>query len=142
MPTKEVADLLSALASHRKRQKRARPKPAASRGSGTVDQSPGSDADLAERAIIFAVDFRIENQLWVGRAMQPAIGLDLALELPGRPPGIAECEQRLVGAGALGDVAQDVDGGGEAHALVDRQRALGLEIVGAVQDEAAAGLHR
>src|SRR6478672_8643590 len=74
--------------------------------------------------------------------MQPAICLDLAFELARRPSGIAECEQRLVGSGALSDVAQDVDGGGEAHAFVDGERALLLEIVGAMQDEAASGLYR
>jgi hypothetical protein len=73
--------------------------------------------------------------------VEPAIGLDLAFKLARRPSGIAERKQRLVGPAALGDIAQDVDGGGEAHAFVDGQRALGFEIVGAVQDETAPGLH-
>ncbi len=97
---------------------------------------------LPSARVIFAVDLGIEDELGIGRAVQPAIGVDLAFELARRPTGIAEREQRLVGAGALGDVAQNVDGGGEADALVDRQRALGLEVVGAVQHEAASGLDR
>src|SRR5262245_3957060 len=74
--------------------------------------------------------------------MQPPIGLDLAFELARCPPGIAEREQRLIWPAALGDVAQDVDGCGEAHAVVDRKSALLLEIISAVQDETAPGLHR
>ncbi len=97
---------------------------------------------LSKRARIFPVDLGIENELGVGRAIEPAIGVDLAFELARRPSRIAERKQRLVRPGAFGDVAQNVDGGGETDALVDRQRALGLEIVGAVQHEAAPGLDR
>src|SRR5262245_61082764 len=87
--------------------------------AGIVDEANRIDSELAQSAQIFAVHFGIEDQLGIGRAIEPAIGVDLAFELARRPPGIAERKQRLVGAGALGDVAQDVDGGGKADALVD-----------------------
>ena len=177
MSAKDVANLLAALASHRKRRERERARAPAERRrrrdwkcrsearprcrlypdpapcgpflssaelgvARIVDEADRIDPDLAQGAPIFAVDLRIEDQLRVGRAIEPTIGMDLVFELPGRPAGVAEREQRLVGSGALGDVAQDIDGGGEADAFVDRQRAFGLEIVRAMQHETAPGFDR
>ena len=63
-----------------------------------------------------------EDQVRVGWAVEPAVSLDLALELAGRPAGIAERENRAVGTVAGGDRLQDVDRCREAHAVLDRQR--------------------
>ena len=76
-----------------------------------------------------------------GQCSQPLAG-DLALELAGPPAGIAERQDRPVGPLAAGDGLQDVDGGGQRHAVVDGQRRIGGEVVGAVQHEAAPGLDR
>ncbi len=74
--------------------------------------------------------------------MQPAIALDLGLELARRPAGIAERENGVLGAGTVGDRTQDVDGGGEADAVVDPQRRIfDIEVAG-MQHEAAAGIDR
>src|SRR5262249_1413858 len=48
------------------------------------------DADLLQRLLVFTAGVLTENQLGIGRAMQPAVMLDLVLELARRPPGIAE----------------------------------------------------
>src|SRR5262249_60295188 len=52
------------------------------------------DADLLQRLLVFAAGVLAENQLGIGRAMQPAVMLDLVLELAWRPPGIAERQDR------------------------------------------------
>ena len=85
---------------------------------------------------------RSNSRSSVGRTVQPAVGLDLALELTRAPARVTERQDRPVGPLAAGDGLQDVDGGRERHAVVDRQRRIGSEIVGAVQHEAASGLDR
>src|SRR6516162_4021027 len=64
-------------------------------------------ADLADGALPFVVELGIEEDGLVGRCGEPAIGLDLGIELTGAPAGISEREQTLARAGAAGDVAQD-----------------------------------
>src|SRR5688572_33167829 len=70
---------------------------------GLVRQHAGIDADLAQRALVFFIDVVAEYQLRVGVAMQPAIVLDLVLELARRPAGIAQRQDRVLRSGALGD---------------------------------------
>ena len=96
--------------------------------------------DIARSYLLLEV--AVEQQVEVGRAVQPAVGGDLALELAGPPAGIAERQDGPVGTLAAGDGLEDVDGRRQRHALVDRQRRIGRVIVGAVQHEAAPGLHR
>ena len=72
---------------------------------GFVREHAGIDADLAQRADVFLLDVAAEDQIRIGIAMQPAIALDLGLELARRPAGIAEREDGVLGAGALGDGA-------------------------------------
>ena len=165
MAAKEVEDLLSALATHRKRQQRERSR-AASRGHaapapaprpvvqamppGRSRQPQACPESLTRRQGSMPILPRARlylrstsgSKISSGSAVQcsqPLAWISLS-SWPGAHP--AERKQRLVRAAALGDIAQDVDGGGEAHAFVDWQRALGLEIVGAVQHEAASGLDR
>ena len=90
--------------------------------------------------LIFAVDVGVEDQFRIGRAMQPAIGLDLGLELARRPAGIAERKDALARPGALGDGLQDVERRGQADAVVDRQRRVVDKEIARMQDEAAARL--
>src|SRR5512144_837153 len=75
---------------------------------GLVRQHAGIDADLAQRALVFFIDVVAEDQVRIGVAMQPAIVLDLALELARRPAGIAERQDRVLRSGALGDRLEDV----------------------------------
>ena len=51
----------------------------------SADNIDGIDADLAS-ALIFAVEIAAEQQVLVGRAVQPAIALDLVSSWPGPQP--------------------------------------------------------
>src|SRR4051812_34201010 len=105
-------------------------------------QHAGTDAELLHRPVVFRVNVGAEDQFGVGAAMQPAILLQLTFELTRRPAGIAERQDCARGTGAAGDGFQDVERGGEADTLVDRQGGILDEEVGAVQHEAALGFHR
>ena len=61
---------------------------------------------------------------------------------PGRPAGVAEREDRVLGPGALRDRLEDVDGRGQADTVVDPQRRVLDEEVAGMQHEAAAGFDR
>src|SRR5262249_60815380 len=74
--------------------------------------------------------------------MQPAVMLDLVLELPRLPAGITERENRALGSVAAGDRLENVERGGEANALVDRQGRVLDEKVARMQHEAALGIDR
>src|SRR5258708_3867107 len=76
-------------------------------------QHAGTDADLLHRPVVFRADVGAENQLGVCAAMQPAIVLQLALELARRPAGIAERQDRACRAGAPGDRFENIECGGE-----------------------------
>src|SRR3954470_9312785 len=92
--------------------------------SGVADvarQHAGTDAELLHRAIVLRTDVGAEDQLGVGAAMQPAIMLQLVFELARRPAGVAERQDRARRSGATGDRFQNIERGGEADALVDRQ---------------------
>src|SRR3954471_21001131 len=80
-----------------------------------VGQHARIDADLAQRARIFFLDGAAEHEVRVGRAVQPAIVLDLALELPRSPAGIAQRQDGVAGTRALGDRLQDIDGRSETN---------------------------
>src|SRR3954447_25525100 len=84
-------------------------------------QHAGTDAELLHRPVVFRVNVGAEDQLGVGAAMQPAILLQFAFELARRPARIAERQDRARGTGAAGDGFQDIECGGEADTLVDRQ---------------------
>ena len=89
----------------------------------------------------FGVVVQTEYQVAVGGHQKPAIVLQLLVELAGSPAGIAQGEHALCRPLAGGDHPQDVDGRGERDVVVDEQGEV-LSVVGAVQDEAAAGIHR
>ncbi len=110
--------------------------------AGVAHEMRGIDADLGQRARVLRFEVGIEDQVGIGRAVEPAVGLDLALELARRPAGVAEREDRAVGTAAGGDRLQDVDGRRKADAVLDRQRRVVDEVVGAVQHEAAPRLDR
>src|SRR5262245_43820799 len=100
-----------------------------SRRLGSVLRVPGFarehaqiDADLLQCPLVFAVGVLAENQLGIGRAVQPAVMLDLVLELAGRPPGIAEREDRALRSLSARDRLEDVERRRETDALVDRHR--------------------
>ena len=75
------------------------------------------DAELADGALPFVVEAGVEEQILVGRGGEPAIGLDLGIELAGAPAGIAQRQQALARAAAAGDGAQDVEAGGQRDIL-------------------------
>ena len=49
--------------------------------SGVADEMRQVDAHFPEGARIFVLEILVENQIGIGWAMQPAVGLDLRLEL-------------------------------------------------------------
>src|SRR5689334_8991857 len=67
---------------------------AASRVSGFARQHAEIDAELPQRLGVLAVVVVAEDELGVGGAVQPAVLLDLVLELARRPAGVAEREHR------------------------------------------------
>src|SRR5438552_13123326 len=112
--------------------------------SGVTDfrrQPDRVDADHAEGAAVFRVEIAVEDHLRRCRAVQPAVRLDLGLELSGGPAGIAEGEHGILRAGTARDGLEDFQRRGEADMLVDRQRRALYEIIRAVQDESAPGLY-
>eukprot|EP01035_Chromulina_nebulosa_P044615 gene44615-60424_t len=66
-----------------------------------VGQHAGIDADLAQGLQIFGIDVATEDQILIGSAMQPAIVLDLGLELAGRPARIAQRQNGMLGSAAV-----------------------------------------
>ena len=76
-----------------------------------------------------------------GQCSQPLAWISLS-SWPGAPAGVPERQDRPVRPLAAGNRLEDVDGGGERHAVVDRQRGIGHVVVGAVQHETAARLDR
>src|SRR5688572_9201436 len=96
----------------------------ASRVPGFAREHADIDADLLQRLVVLGAVVPAEHQLGVGRTMQPAVLVDLALELARRPAGIAEREHGVGGAVAARDRLEDVERGGEADAVVDRQRGV------------------
>ncbi len=61
-----------------------------------TDQERGVDADLGQRLLVFLIEIRLEDNLGVGRAMKPAIGLDLAFKLARRPARVTMVAVRLM----------------------------------------------
>ena len=125
-----------------RRVARAKPASRVQAWPASLTRCEGSMPILASARAVLGLEVGIEDQVGVGRAVEPAVGLDLALELTRRPAGIAEREDGAVGAAAGGDGLEDVDRRREADAVFDRQRRIVDEIVGAVQHEAAPGLDR
>jgi hypothetical protein len=74
--------------------------------------------------------------------MQPAVGLHLVLELARSPAGVTQRQHRAGRSGALRDRLQNIQRRRKTYAVVDRQRGVLDEEIGAVQDEAALGLDR
>ena len=108
----------------------------------SLDSMPGRMPSFCMARSYFSSMCGAEDQLGIGVAVQPAIVLQLVLELARRPAGIAERQDRAGRACAPRDRLEDVEGRGEADALVDRQGGVLDEEVGAVQHEAALGLDR
>src|SRR5262249_37121647 len=79
------------------------------------------DADLAQRLGVFVLGILTEDQLKVGGAVQPAILVDLGLELARGPARIAKCKHCALRTIAARDRFEDVERGSETDALVDRQ---------------------
>src|SRR6266568_4746152 len=63
--------------------------------SGVGGQGREIDAEFAEGALPFAIDLAVEEDLLVGGNMQPAILLQLTVELVRSPAGVAEGKQAL-----------------------------------------------
>src|ERR1700676_4462878 len=94
--------------------------PTSSRVAGLGREHADLDADLFQGQRVFALGIGAEDELAIGRAVQPAVLVNLALELAGRPARIAEREHRAGGSVAARNRLEDVESGGETNALVDR----------------------
>src|SRR5919107_2314424 len=99
--------------------KQVEPWPKASGVAGFHGQHGGLDAEPAQGHLVAEFGRGVEDQLRVGRAVEPAIGLELDFELSRAPARIAERQNRVFRAVAPGDGPEDVPGGREAHAVVD-----------------------
>src|SRR3982074_2335853 len=74
--------------------------------------------------------------------MQPAVMLDLVLELARRPAGIAERQDRALRAVAARNRLENVEGCSETDPFVDRQGRTFDEEIARVQHETALGIDR
>src|SRR5215831_12920478 len=113
-----------------------------SRVTGFARQHAEIDADLLQCPLVFRLGILAEDEVKIGGAVQPAVLMDLVFELAGRPSCITERKEGVARSFAASDRLENVEGSGEADALVDRQRGILDEEVARVQHEAAAGLDR
>src|SRR5437762_13353988 len=95
------------------------------------------DAKLLQRAVILGVDVVVEDQIGIGRAVQPAIVLDLVFQLTRAPAGIAERKDRLARTDAVRDRFQDIECRRQRDAVVDRERRVLDEEIARMKHEAA-----
>src|SRR5690606_11067886 len=77
--------------------------------AGVADEVRWVDADLVEGTLVLLIEVAVEQQVEVGWAVQPAVGLDLVLQLPRAPAGIPQRQHRPARPLAAGDGLQDVD---------------------------------
>src|SRR5215831_3417174 len=68
------------------------PRAAPSGVAGVGGQEVEVNADLVQRALPLVVERVVEQQLFIGGNGQPGIGLQLGIELPRTPAGIAESQ--------------------------------------------------
>jgi hypothetical protein len=80
------------------------------------------DADLGQRSLVLGVHVVIEQNGAIGGAVKPAVGLDLKLQLAGRPSGIAKRQNSVIRALAFRNGAQDLERSGQADAVRNGQR--------------------
>jgi hypothetical protein len=81
-----------------------------SRVAGFARQHTEVDAELPHRPFVFAAGIGSEHEIGIGGAMQPAIVLDLGLELPRRPAGVAKRENGARRALVAGDGFENIEG--------------------------------
>ena len=81
----------------------------------------GLDAQLAQGAVVFGGKVAVKQQRLVGRARQPAVAQDLVLKLAAGPACIAQSQHRLLRPQSAGHRPQNVEGGRQRHAAVNRQ---------------------
>jgi hypothetical protein len=98
--------------------------------AGFARQHAEIDPNLFQRSLIFGAGIGPEDQFGVGRAVQPAIALDLGLELPGGPAGITEGENGARRPFAACNRFENIDRGGQTNAVVDRERRIFDEEIG------------
>lgn len=66
-------------------------RPVPSRMSRVGDEMRRVDADLGHGAVVLRFQIGIEDDVEIRRAVQPAVRLDLAFQLPRRPSRVTEC---------------------------------------------------
>ena len=64
--------------------------------------------DLADGTFPFIIESRVEKESFIGRREQPAICLDLGVELTRPPSGIAKRQKALSWSAAASNVSQDI----------------------------------
>ena len=108
----------------------------------SLDSMPRIDADLAQRFFVFmSVSVPKISSGSAAQCSQPFCWIS-CLELPGRPAGITKCEDGAGRPVAARDRLENIERGGKADALIDRQRRILDEEIGRMQNEAASGFHR
>ena len=109
--------------------------------AGVAGQHRELDTELAEGALPFALELGVEHDRIVGGGVQPAVLLELAVELARSPAGIAERQQALARPLATADGAQDLERCGEGEIVADGEQIL-LGVIRRVQHEAAPQFDR
>src|SRR6204780_845402 len=109
--------------------------------AGFAGQRHQVDAELGQRELPFLGLVRAEHDVFVGVDAEPAIGLQLGVELAGTPAGIAQRQQAFLRPAALADGAQNLERGGERDIAAHHQRAV-LDVIGGMQHETAPDLDR
>ncbi len=77
--------------------------------TGVARQRRGIDAELGDGASPFVLKPFVEDEIIIGGDMEPAIRLDLRIELAGTPTRITQGEQAAPWSPAAADRAQDID---------------------------------
>src|SRR5256885_13922960 len=98
--------------------------------------------DLLEGIDVLAAGIGPEYQVRIRCAVQPSVMLDLVLELPRRPAGIAQRQDGAARPRSASDRLENIECRSEADAFVDRQRRIFDEKVTGMQHTAALGIHR
>ncbi len=73
--------------------------------AGVVGKHVWANAELAHGAFPLGVEIFVEDQAAVGFDIEPAIGLDLGIELTRTPAGVAQGHQALLRSQPHGDSA-------------------------------------
>jgi len=109
--------------------------------AGVAGERERMDPELGQGALPFVAEQRVEHDRLVGRHGEPAVRLDLGVELTRPPAGISQREEAPRRPLAAANGAQDVERRGQGEMVADDQ-GRGLLVVGGMEHEATAAFDR